>query len=148
MKRCALSSIAVIAIVTAIGIGLQAHAATQTTTAIEQCWKPGMSHEASVACEGTAATDVEKQLDEAYNKLYGDAKNAAADNPATISHKALTDALHKSEAAFKTFVAAQCGYETQLYTGTPGAADADALCRIRLISQQLKTLEPSKQPHN
>ncbi|MDE1152986.1 MAG: lysozyme inhibitor LprI family protein [Micavibrio sp.] len=148
MRRGALSSLAVIAIVAAVGIGLQARAATQTTNTVEQCWKPGMGHEASIACEFTAATGVEKQLDEAYNKLYGDAKSAAVDNPATISHKGLTDALHKSEAAFKTFVAAQCGYETQLYTGTPGAADADALCRIRLISQQLKTLEPSKQPHN
>ena len=106
-----------------------------------------MSHESSINCEFDSAKDTEKMLDETYNTLYVEARKMAADNPA-LREKDLEGALHKSEAAFKTFVAAQCSYETQLYAGTKAAPDADALCRIRLIDQQMKTLAPSKQAKN
>ena len=144
MKRCAFASLAVMAAVISVSGAL---AATTSTTTIEKCWKPGMSHDASVTCEFEAATEVEKHLDETYNTLYAEARKMAADN-AALKERDLEGALHKSEAAFKTFVAAQCSYETQLYTGTKAAADADALCRIRLIDQQIKTLAPSKQAKN
>ncbi len=144
MKRCAAASLAVVAAFFAVSGAI---AASMSTDTIEKCWKPGMSHDASVTCEFDAAKETEKQLDEAYNTLYVEARKMAADNPA-LKERDLEGALHKSEAAFKSFIAAQCSYETQLYTGTKSAADADALCRIRLVDQQLKTLAPSKQAKN
>lgn len=143
MKRCAFATLAVVAAVISVS---GAMAATVSTDTIEKCWKPGMSHVASVNCEDEARKVVEKHLEDVYAKLHADAKNLEAETPDSVIYQGLDDSLNKSEAAFKAFVKAQCDYEVQLYGGGTAGADAAELCPIRLISQQLKTLEPTKDP--
>ncbi len=143
MKRCAFASLAVVAAVISVSAAI---AATTSTETIEKCWKPGMSHDAAMDCEAAELKIVEKQLDNLYAKLHAEAKEWESESPDSVAYQGLNENLSKSEAAFKAFVKAQCGYEVQLYGTGNGAGDAMSLCPIRLISEQLKSLEPTKNP--